>query len=70
MAIPFALPTDGEADSHQMTLMLDLYAALHRALRSRNAAQHPSRNREFLRSLILTMLQVYEQYERDDALDR
>ncbi|XP_011139414.1 uncharacterized protein LOC105183169 [Harpegnathos saltator] len=43
MAIPFALPTDGEADSQQMTLMLDLYAALHRVIRSRNA-QHPSRN--------------------------
>lgn len=69
MAIPFALPTDGEADSHQMTLMLDLYAALHRALRSRNA-QHPSRNREFLRYLFFTMVHLYETLLRDEALDR
>ncbi|CAK9819134.1 hypothetical protein ANTPLA_LOCUS10084 [Anthophora plagiata] len=46
MAIPFALPSDDEAEAQGQQLeqlMLDLYAALQQVLRSRTA-QHPSRN--------------------------
>jgi hypothetical protein len=49
MAIPFALPSDEEAEDQSQQLeqlMLDLYAALQQVLRARNA-QHPSRNREY-----------------------
>ncbi|XP_012338864.1 uncharacterized protein LOC100864062 [Apis florea] len=44
MAIPFALPSDDEAETQTQQLeqlMLDLYAALQQVLRSRTA-QHPS----------------------------
>ncbi|XP_012277082.1 uncharacterized protein LOC105697922 [Orussus abietinus] len=46
MAIPFALPSEDEAEAQGQQLeqlMLDLYAALQQVLRIRNA-QHPSRN--------------------------
>ncbi|KAK0075773.1 hypothetical protein PV325_006397 [Microctonus aethiopoides] len=46
MAIPFALPSEDEAEAQSQQLeqlMLDLYAALQQVLRSRSA-QHPSRN--------------------------
>ncbi|XP_034171762.1 uncharacterized protein LOC117600435 isoform X1 [Osmia lignaria lignaria] len=46
MAIPFALPSDDEAEAQGQQLeqlMLDLYAALQQVLRSRTV-QHPSRN--------------------------
>lgn len=49
MAIPFALPSEDESEIQGQQLeqlMLDLYAALQQVLRSRNAQQHPSRNRE------------------------
>lgn len=50
MAIPFALPSEDEAEAQSQQLeqlMLDLYAALQQVLRSRSA-QHPSRNREYI----------------------
>lgn len=46
MAIPFALPSEDEADTQGQQLeqlMLDLYGALQQVLRSRSF-QHPSRN--------------------------
>ncbi|XP_003424554.1 uncharacterized protein LOC100680206 [Nasonia vitripennis] len=47
MAIPFALPSDEDAEDQSQQqleqLMLDLYAALQQVLRARNS-QHPSRN--------------------------
>ncbi|XP_011302212.1 uncharacterized protein [Fopius arisanus] len=46
MAIPFALPSEDEAETQGQQLeqlMLDLYAALQQVLRSRSV-QHPSRN--------------------------
>lgn len=50
MAIPFALPSDEEAEDQSQQqleqLMLDLYAALQQVLRARNA-QHPPRNRKY-----------------------
>lgn len=50
MAIPFALPSDEDAEDQSQQqleqLMLDLYAALQQVLRARNS-QHPSRNREY-----------------------
>lgn len=64
MAIPFALPSDDEAETQTQQLeqlMLDLYAALQQVLRSRTA-QHPSsRNREFNEFLrhILTYLEIF-----------
>lgn len=50
MAIPFALPSEDEAETQSQQLeqlMLDLYTALQQVLRTRNS-QHPSRNRKYI----------------------
>lgn len=63
MAIPFALPTEDEAEAQERRLhglLLDVYGILQQVIRTRSYQQNPGQNRELI--FIIIEINIYQKF--------